>query len=83
MTGGAWLCLLAPLVGTILTADEAPLHPHNAARKTFVEVDGVTQPAPAPRFSATPGVIQGPPPAIGADTAAVLADWGVSEPATA
>jgi alpha-methylacyl-CoA racemase len=66
----------------VLGIDEAPVHPHNAARKTFVEVDGVTQPAPAPRFSATPGAIQGPPPAIGAHTADVLADWGVPEPAT-
>ena len=67
----------------VLGIDEAPAHPHNAARKTFVELDGVTQPAPAPRFSATPGVIQGPPPSIGAHTADVLADWGVAEPATA
>ncbi|HEY1752084.1 MAG TPA: CaiB/BaiF CoA-transferase family protein [Caulobacteraceae bacterium] len=67
----------------VLTLKEAPAHPHNAARKTFVEVEGVVQPAPAPRFSATPGAIQGPPPAIGADTEAVLADWGVAEPATA
>src|SRR5215469_2217547 len=60
----------------VLSLAEAPKHPHNAARKTFVEVDGVTQPAPAPRFSATPGAIQGPPPSIGAHTADVLADWG-------
>lgn len=39
----------------VLSMSEAPLHPHNAARGTFIEVDGVTQPAPAPRFSATPG----------------------------
>jgi alpha-methylacyl-CoA racemase len=62
----------------ILNMDEAPRHPHNAARKTFVEIDGVTQPAPAPRFSATPGAIQGPPPAIGAHTAEVLSEWGLS-----
>jgi alpha-methylacyl-CoA racemase len=64
----------------VLSLAEAPAHPHNVARKTFVEVDGVTQPAPAPRFSATPGVIQGPPPAIGAHTDDVLADWGVKAP---
>ena len=63
----------------ILNMDEAPRHPHNAARKTFVEIDGVTQPAPAPRFSATPGAIQGPPPAIGAHTAEVLSEWGLSD----
>ena len=63
----------------ILNMDEAPRHPHNAARKTFVEIDGVTQPAPAPRFSATPGAIQGPPPAIGAHSAEVLSEWGLSD----
>ena len=62
----------------VLTMDEAPAHAHNAARGTFVQVAGVTQPAPAPRFSATPGAIQGPPPKIGADNDAALADWGVS-----
>ncbi len=67
----------------VLSLAEAPSHPHNVARKTFVEVDGVTQPAPAPRFSATPGVIQGPPPAIGADTDTVLAEWGVKAPVRA
>ena len=38
----------------VLTLDEAPAHPHNVARGTFIEVDGITQPAPAPRFSRTP-----------------------------
>ncbi len=42
----------------ILTMAEAPKHPHNAARKIFVERHGVTQPAPAPRFSRTPSVIR-------------------------
>jgi alpha-methylacyl-CoA racemase len=62
----------------VLTLEEAPRHKHNAARNTFVEVEGVVQPAPAPRFSATPGAIAGPPPAIGADTATVLSEWGFS-----
>ena len=62
----------------VLSMEEAPSHPHNAARQTFVEVAGVVQPAPAPRFSATPGKIQGPPPKIGADNDAALADWGFS-----
>ncbi len=62
----------------VLDLGEAPKHPHNAARQTFVEVAGVTQPAPAPRFSATPGAIAGPPPAIGAHNAAALGDWGFS-----
>jgi len=67
----------------VLSLAEAPNHPHNVARKTFVEVEGVVQPAPAPRFSATPGAIQGPAPAIGAHTDAALADWGVKAPVTA
>jgi alpha-methylacyl-CoA racemase len=64
--------------GPVLGLDEAPRHPHNAARKTFIEVDGVTQPAPAPRFSATPGAVQRPPPAVGAHNAEVVADWGLA-----
>ncbi|MFN3857813.1 MAG: CaiB/BaiF CoA transferase family protein [Caulobacter sp.] len=62
----------------ILTLDEAPSHPHNAARETFVTIEGVVQPAPAPRFSATPGKVQGPPPKIGAHNEAALSDWGFS-----
>ncbi len=62
----------------VLTMDEAPKHPHNAARQTFLEISGVTQPAPAPRFSATPGEVQGPPPGAGAHNDAALADWGFS-----
>lgn len=63
----------------VLDLDEAPRHAHNVARQTFVEVAGVTQPAPAPRFSKTPGAIQGPPPAIGAHDQEALKDWGFSE----
>jgi alpha-methylacyl-CoA racemase len=65
----------------VLTLEEAPKHPHNAARQTFVEIEGVAQPAPAPRFSATPGAIQGPPPAIGAHNETALKDWGFSDAA--
>ncbi len=61
----------------VLSLAEAPKHAHNVARETFVEVEGVVQPAPAPRFSMTPGTVSGPPPAIGADGAAILADWGI------
>jgi alpha-methylacyl-CoA racemase len=64
--------------GPVMGLNEAATHPHNAARETFVTIDGVVQPAPAPRFSATPGAIQAPPPAIGADNQAALADWGFS-----
>jgi alpha-methylacyl-CoA racemase len=62
----------------VLNLDEAPLHPHNAARSTFVTVDGVIQPAPAPRFSVTPGAIQFPPHRIGADNDGALSQWGFS-----
>ena len=62
----------------VLDLDEAPKHAHNVARKTFVELEGVIQPAPAPRFSVTPGAIQGPPPAIGAHDQEALGDWGFS-----
>jgi alpha-methylacyl-CoA racemase len=60
----------------VLSIEEAPKHPHNVARQTFVEIEGVVQPAPAPRFSATPGAIAGPPPAIGANNIDALKDWG-------
>ena len=62
----------------VLTMAEAPAHHHNVARSAFVEVDGVTQPAPAPRFSRTPGAVQGPPARPGANTEEILADWGIS-----
>ena len=60
----------------VLSLAEAPKHPHNAARETFIEIDGVIQPAPAPRFSLTPGAVQRPPAAAGEHTAEALADWG-------
>jgi alpha-methylacyl-CoA racemase len=62
----------------VLNLDEAPLHPHNAARSTFVTIDGVIQPAPAPRFSVTPGAIQFPPHRIGVDNDSALSQWGFS-----
>jgi alpha-methylacyl-CoA racemase len=69
--GGSDVCF-APVLGI----DEAPSHPHNAARQTFVTVEGVVQPAPAPRFSASPSSSPAPPPAIGAHNHEALADWG-------
>lgn len=62
----------------VLDLEEAPKHPHNVARETFVTLEGVVQPAPAPRFSATPGAIQGPPPRIGAHNDEALSQWGFS-----
>lgn len=62
----------------VLSMDAAPTHPHNMARQAFVEVDGVVQAAPAPRFSRTPGAIQGPPCAPGTDTTALMQGVGLS-----
>jgi alpha-methylacyl-CoA racemase len=61
----------------VLTMAEAPEHPHIAQRATFTEVAGLTQPAPAPRFSRTPGSIERPPPHAGQHTDEVLADFGI------
>lgn len=63
-------------VTPVLDMDEAPAHPHNAARGAFVTLDGVTQPAPAPRFSGTPNAAPAPAPAVGAHTDELLADLG-------
>ncbi|HJU10360.1 MAG TPA: CaiB/BaiF CoA-transferase family protein [Candidatus Binataceae bacterium] len=62
----------------VLNMDEAPQHPHNQLRGTFVVQDGVTQPAPAPRFSRTPSAIQCPPASPGEHTEEALRDWGFS-----
>ncbi|MFM9371273.1 CaiB/BaiF CoA transferase family protein [Streptomyces sp. Da 82-17] len=64
-------------VAPVLSLREAPAHPHLAARATFVEHSGITQPAPAPRFSATPGAVRSGPAQPGADTADVARDWDV------
>ncbi len=61
----------------VLSLGEAPQHPHNVHRGTFVELDGVVQPAPAPRFSATPASVQRPPAHAGQHTDQVLAEWGL------
>ena len=65
----------------VLSPWEADQHPHNVARSTFVEVEGVVQPAPSPRFSRTPSVISKPPSPPGADTVSALVEWGVAEDA--
>jgi alpha-methylacyl-CoA racemase len=62
----------------VLSMGEAPKHPHNQARGTFVEVAGATQPGPAPRFSRTKPAIARPPAWPGEHTDEALADWGVS-----
>jgi alpha-methylacyl-CoA racemase len=60
----------------VLSLDEAHAHPHMAARGTFTEVAGIRQPAPAPRFSRTPGAIERPPSSPGQHTDEVLSAWG-------
>jgi alpha-methylacyl-CoA racemase len=60
----------------VLSMDEATQHPHNVERGTFIEVGGMTQAAPAPRFSRTSPSVQGPASHPGADTDSVLADYG-------
>lgn len=62
----------------VLSPAEALQHPHNQARETFVKLAGVTQPAPAPRFSRTPSQIQQPPAEPGSGNAELL-QWGISE----
>lgn len=62
----------------VLSIAEAPEHAHNRQRGTFVEVAGVTQPAPAPRFSVTKAEIQGPPAHAGQHTDEILAELGLS-----
>ena len=62
----------------VLSFSEARRHPHNLSRKAFIELAGVEQPAPAPRFSRTPGAARGAPPERGEGGAAALADWGFS-----
>ncbi|GAB2749656.1 CaiB/BaiF CoA transferase family protein [Amycolatopsis magusensis] len=63
----------------VLSPWEAAEHPHNQARGTFVEIGGVVQPAPAPRFDRTPPGTPEAPHAQGADTAEVLAEFGMTE----
>ena len=68
-------CCFAPVLDT----GHATEHPHMKARGVFVEVEGVRQAAPAPRFSRTPGAIQGAAPKPGEHTEDVLRDWGFSD----
>jgi alpha-methylacyl-CoA racemase len=63
----------------VVPLTEAYEHPHNVARGTYVERDGLTQPAPAPRFSATPATLTTPPSRPGADTRAALTAWGIDD----
>ena len=62
----------------VLDMAEAPQHPHNQARQNFIEVDGVTQPAPAPRFSRSVPDVPQPPAQPGQHSEDILRDWGVT-----
>jgi alpha-methylacyl-CoA racemase len=66
-------------VAPVLSMSEAPHHPHNAARETFIEVDGIVHPAPAPRFSRTPSAVASPAAPAGSHTVEALTDWGVRD----
>ncbi|MEE1926982.1 CaiB/BaiF CoA-transferase family protein [Streptomyces sp. TRM 70351] len=79
-TRDAWTAVFAgsdACVAPVLSLREAPGHPHLAARGTFTEHSGVVQPAPAPRFSATPGAVRRGPALPGTGAASVAADWGL------
>ena len=81
-TRAQWCALLAgtdACFAPVLDLDEAPAHPHNRARQTFLDIDGVIQPAPAPRFSRTTATIQGPPANCGEHGEAILRAWGFSD----
>ncbi|WP_293786427.1 CaiB/BaiF CoA-transferase family protein [uncultured Aeromicrobium sp.] len=81
-TQAEWAEIFAPTdacVAPVLPLHEAPQHPHNAARGTYVEHEGILQPAPAPRFSATPATLTTPPSRPGADTREALAAWGIDD----
>jgi alpha-methylacyl-CoA racemase len=67
-------CCFAP----VLSLRDAPRDPHNVAREAFVEIGGVTQPAPAPRFSRTPGAVRSPPCEAGEGGEEALREWGVA-----
>ncbi|MGC9670700.1 CaiB/BaiF CoA transferase family protein [Planosporangium sp. 12N6] len=68
-------------VAPVVSLREAAHHPHIKARGSIVEYDGMLQPAPAPRFSATPTALGTPPPAPGRHTREILRDWGVENAA--
>jgi alpha-methylacyl-CoA racemase len=63
----------------VLSMDEAPRHPHARARSGFIEIDGVAQPAPAPRFSRTPGELPTAPEEPGASAGQAMREWGFAD----
>jgi alpha-methylacyl-CoA racemase len=82
-TRAAWCALLEgsdACFAPVLDWDEAPLHPHNQARQAFVTVDGVLQPAPAPRFSHTPAATPAHATGSPQDSARIIAEWSRADP---
>ena len=80
-TREAWTTLLEgtdACFAPVLNMGQAPHHPHNRARETFVEHDGRWQPNAAPRFSRTPSAIRSPPATAGQHTREALANWGLA-----
>jgi alpha-methylacyl-CoA racemase len=67
----------------VLNLAEAAGHPHNRARNAYLEIDGVAQPAPAPRFDATPAEVRSPPAGIGDHSTELLRAAGYGEAAIA
>jgi len=65
-------------IAPVLDLEEAPAHVHNVARETFVKVDGTLQPAPAPRFSRTPGRIRSADQVAKQKIETALSDWGLT-----
>ena len=81
-TSAEWCALLEgtdACVAPVLSMAEAPAHPHNVARQTFVEIGSVVQPAPAPRFSRTQPAVPAPPRPAGEGGLAALAEWGIAQ----
>jgi alpha-methylacyl-CoA racemase len=81
-TRDAWCAVLEgtdACFAPVLTMTEAPNHPHNVARGSFIEMEGVVQPAPAPRFSRTPAGHPTPAQTLGEGTRPALADWGIAK----
>lgn len=83
-TSGEWCALMEGTdicFAPVLTMSQAAQHPHNVQRQTFIEISGVTQPAPAPRFSRTPSAVPTPPAHPGQHSREILLDWGFGAPA--
>ena len=81
-TRDEWAAIFADgdaCVTPVLDLDECPAHAVSTSRDVFVTVEGVTGPAPAPRFSRTPGQVRNAPLDPRADTREALLSWGITE----